>query len=132
MRQRQRRDAEIADGKRPIERARRGDEVTFRVRPVVEGVEKNPPQVLQRRRAGMDGQRLLARQRTEAPAVIHAHDVVRVRVRDEHGIQPADAFAQALQAELRRGVHREPHLRRLHVNGRPGAMVLRIGEKGGE
>jgi hypothetical protein len=101
------------------------------VRAVVEGVEKYAPQVLQRRRAGVDGQRLLARERAEAAAVVHAHDVVRVRVRDQHGIEPTDALAQALDAELRRGVHDQPRMRRLDVDGGPGAVVLRVGEEGG-
>ncbi len=131
MRQGQGSDAQVANFKRAIERARGRDEVAFRMWAVVEGVEKNAAQVFQRRRAGVDGQGLLAGHLAEAAAVVHTHNVVCVRVGDEHGVEARDALAEALQAELRRGVHNEPRVWRLDVDGRPGAVVLRVGEEGG-
>ena len=130
VRQGQGSDAQVADFKRAVEHARSRDEVAYRVRAVVERVEKDAAEMLHRGRAGVDGQGLLASDLAEAAAIVHAHDVVRVRVGDEHGVEARDALAEALQAELRRGVHDQPRVRRLDVDGGPGAVVLRVGEEG--
>src|SRR5258708_250885 len=45
---------------------------------------------------------------------------------EENGVQPADLFAEHLHAKLRRRVHNQFGLLRGDINGRPGAMVLRI------
>src|SRR5260370_11384393 len=48
---------------------------------------------------------------------------------EENGVQPADFFAEHLHAKLRRRVHDQFGLLRGDVDGRPGAMVLRIRKK---
>src|SRR5260370_32203822 len=48
---------------------------------------------------------------------------------EENGVQPADFFAEHLHAKLRRRVHHQFGLLRGDVDGRPGAVVLRIRKK---
>ena len=65
--------------KRPVDDMRLGHEIALRDGLGVEGVLKDAPQILHRRRAGIDRQRRPAAQIAKAPAIIQAHDVVGVR-----------------------------------------------------
>ena len=66
---------------------------------------------------------------TEAAAVIQTHDVIRVRVRENHRVEPVDFFAQALDAEFRRRVHDDFYPVRRDINGRPRAPVFGVRQK---
>src|SRR5260370_25305737 len=48
---------------------------------------------------------------------------------EENGVQPADFFAEHLHAKLRRRVHHQFGLLRGDIDGRRGAVVLRIRKK---
>ena len=52
-------------------------------------------------------------------------------VSENDSVQPANAFPQALNPELRRSIDRELDLRRLDKNGGTRPIVLWIGEKFG-
>ena len=129
MREGQRDDFQIADFERAVHDVRFGNKITPGPRAVVKGVGKDAAQVGHRRRVGIDRQRLVAAQITKAAAVVQPHDVVGVRVGEDHGVEPAQVFTQALDAEFRRGVHDQFDLVRGDINRRPRAMVLGIGEK---
>ena len=73
----------------------------------------------------VDRQRLPAV--AEHPQIIEAHDVIRVGVRDQHGIHAPDVFPQRLLAEIRPGIHDPRAFRRLDVGGGAGAFVARVG-----
>src|SRR5687768_13527351 len=96
--------------------------------PSVKGVSEYSLQRSHGRLVCVNRQRSAA-QVTKAPAVIESHDVICVRVRINDGVQPPDLFAQALNTKLRCGI--DDHLRfgTLDVNGRPRAVIFRIGQK---
>ena len=112
----------------PLIDVRFGMEITLPDRPPVEGVDKNPLERVHRGRVRIDRQRPIA-QIAEPAAIVQAHDVVGVRVRENHRVEPVDFFAQALHAELRRRVHDELDFVRRDVNRGAGAPVLRVGQE---
>ena len=79
---------------------------------IVKSEGKHAPQIAHGLFVGVNRQGFAAAQITKAPAIIQAHDVVGVRVRENDRIEPADAFAQTLDAKLRRGVDDDFRVRR--------------------
>ena len=63
----------------------------------------------------------------ERPHIVQAHDVVGVRVGEDHGVQAVDAGAQSLRAEIGRGVDQHVAALVAHQDGGPQPVVARIG-----
>ena len=97
----------------------------------MEGISEHPLQILHRRLARIDRQRLAAAQIAKAPAVVQAHDMIGMGVREQHRVQPANLLAQHLDAEFRRRVDDHLGLLRRHIDRWPRAVVLRVGQKRG-
>ena len=55
--------------------------------------------------------------------------MVRVRVSENHRVEPVDFFAQALKPKFRRGIDENFDRGSLDKDRGAGAMVFRIGEK---
>ena len=94
----------------------------------IEGVAENAAEVGHRGRTGINRQRapeLIA----EAAAIIEAHDVIGVRVRENDGVDHADFFAEHLEAEFRRGIDDEFGGAGLDVDGRAQTMIFWVGEE---
>ena len=88
---------------------------------VVEG----PADGLNRFAAAVNGDRALLVE-IEGSDVVQPQDVVRVGMREQHGIQPRQASAQGLEAEVRCGVNDHVAPSVLHQERRTGAFVARI------
>ena len=122
-----RRDRQVADFKRS------GDDPWIRMkialgnRPAIEGIRKDPPQGFHRRLTRVHRERTPA-QITHPPAIIQSHDVIRVGVGDEDGIEIAQAFAQHLRAKIRRGVDDQPNFRGFQVQTGPQPVIPGIGQ----
>ena len=86
------------------------NEVALWPRAIVKGVNENALQCFHRFRARINRQRLESSEIAEPAAVIEPHDVIRVRVGEDDGVQPAQIFSQALNAELGRGIDDQFHL----------------------
>ena len=59
--------------------------------------------------------------------IVKAHDVVRVRVRENYSIHIADIFAQRLGPEISASVHDKRALWRFDINRRAQPVIARIG-----
>ena len=75
---------------------------------------------------GINGNRHLLPE-IEHARIIEAHDVVGVAVGENHGIQAGHALAQSLRAEVGSGINHHRPAVVLQQDGRPGALVVRIG-----
>ena len=94
-----------------------------------EGVIVDPSQRTEGLLGGIDRQRAFP-QVTDAPAVVHAHDVICMRVGDENGVEIAEFFPQHLSAEIGSGVDDQPDCRGFDVDRGAQSMVARVGQKG--
>ncbi len=65
--------------------------------------------------------------RGDGPQVVEAEQVVGVVVREQHGVDDADALAEQLQAQLGRRVDEQIALRRADEDGAAIAVVARVG-----
>ena len=63
----------------------------------------------------------------EGPNIVQAHEMVRVRMREEHGIEPVDPGAQRLRPEVGRGIDQNVTARVADQDGGPQAVVAGIG-----
>ena len=61
------------------------------------------------------------------PKIIKTHDVVRVSVGDQHGIQLADPVPEKLPPEIRTGVHDPAAFRSANVDRRAVALIPGVG-----
>ncbi len=128
VRQGQGDDFQIAERERSVNDVRFGMKITFPDRASIKGVSEDPLQVVHRSFAGINWQRTFA-QITETAAIVQAHDVVGVRMGEDHRVEPADVFAQALHAEFRRRVHDQPDLVRRDIDRRARAVVFGVRQK---
>ena len=64
----------------------------------------------------------------KAPAVVHAHDMVGMGVRDEHGIHVCDSLPQNLNPHLWRGINDNGNFGGFNVDRWASAMVFWIGQ----
>jgi hypothetical protein len=62
---------------------------------------------------------------SETP-VIESHDVVGMRVREDHGIDLANVFAQRLGSKICAGINHPGTFRCLNVDGRTKSLIARI------
>ena len=128
MRQRERRDLQIAEKKRPVDHAGIGREVAGKMRAIVKRVIVHALEGGHGFLVGIERELALLN-RAEATAVIQAHDMVGVGVSDDDRVEPVDLFAKALESEFRCGVDHEFNLVSLDVDRRAHAMIFRIGEE---
>ncbi len=129
MREIERGDVQVPDGKRPGHLAGVGGEVPA-WGGAVEGIRENPPDGTQGGRGGVD--RDLGGAHVAVTAeIVHAHDVVGVGVSDDDGVQPADVLAQGLEPEFGAGIDHHLSLFGGHVDRRARPMVSRVGEEFG-
>ena len=128
MRQGQGNDFQIARVEWPVHDVRFGTEIAFRNCPPVKRIDENPPKRRHRFLVRINRQRAFA-QIAKPAAIVQTHDVIGVGMGENNRIEPADVFAEHLDAKFRRRVHDEFDLVRGDVNGRPGAMVFGIGQK---
>src|SRR5437879_4121610 len=122
-------DPKITHVKRSVYNVRFGNEIPFGPGSSMKGVGENPPQILHRGLVSIHRQPLVTAQVAKAPAIIQAHDMVSMRMSEKHGVQPADVFAQHLNAKFRRCIYHDFSFAAFYVNRGPGAMVFWIGEK---
>ena len=81
------------------------NEVTSRPWAIMERIGENAFQIVHRRRCRINRKRLAAAQVAKPAAVVQSHNVIRMRMREEDRVQPANVFAQHLDAKFRRCVH---------------------------
>ena len=125
MLQRQRSDLRGAQRKRLLNHMREGAHVS---RPSVFAVESEKKGALQ---IAHCLQRRVDRQVAPVMAVraqvIEAHDVIRVGMRVNHGVQPPHVLTQCLRAEVWAGIDDPGAFRRLHIDRGARALVPGIG-----
>ena len=124
VRHAQRRQLRATEQEWPVDHMRQRTDVA---RPAVLAVErelKNAPQILHRLRRRMH--RDVAPAETKRAQIVEADDVIRVRVGEDHRVQLAHIFPQALRAEIRPRIHHPRAFRRLHMDRSPRAVVARI------
>lgn len=114
----------IADAKGFRHFVRLGMEITGEAVLAIEREGKDPAQVVHGVRRCIDRQGTA--ERAERTQVVETHDVIRVRVRVDHRIQPPDAVAEALRAEIRSGVDDPGALGCFHVHGGAHAKITRV------
>ena len=125
VRYRQRDDLRVAQAEWAVHGMRLGMQVAGPAVLPVERKRKDLSQLLDRGLRAIDRQHFSTV--AECPQIIEAHDVIRVRVRDHHGIEPPDVFTQRLRAEIRSRVHDPRTFRGLDVGCGARAFVARIG-----
>jgi hypothetical protein len=59
-----------------------------------------------------------------------SHDVIRVGMREDDGVNQVDLLAKTLDAQLRRGIDEEFDLAGFNIDRGAGAVVFWIGEEG--
>ena len=128
VRQGQGNDFQITQGECSVNNVGFGAEIAFRNCPPVKRIDENTPKRRHRFRVRINRQCAFA-QIAKPAAIVQTHDVIGVGMGENHRIEPADVFAEHLDAKFRRRVHDEFDLVRGDVNGRPGAMVLGIGQE---
>ena len=129
VRQRQRHNLQISQRERAVDDMRLGEKIALRNRLAGEGVLEDPPQVLHRLFPGINRQRRSAPQIAKPPAIVQSHNVIGMGMGEDHRVEPADVFAQHLDAELRRGINHQLDVRRVHIKRRAGAVVFGIGQE---
>src|SRR5215813_973260 len=105
------------------------NEITGPPGPVMKCVREYTAQVGHGGFIRIDRQTFAAAQITKTPAIVQSHDMVSMRMSKNDCIQPANVFAQHLDAELWSGIDDKSRLTRFHVDGWTGSMVLRVRQK---
>ena len=122
-------DAQVTDFEGPLDHMGLRVEITEGNGVPPEGIIIDPSQGTEGFLGGIDRQRAFP-QVTDAPAVVHAHDVIGMRVGDEHRIEIAEFLPQHLSAKIRSGVDDQPDRRGFDVDRGAQPMVARVGQKG--
>src|SRR5438876_10400644 len=95
----------------------------------MKGVSKDSLQIIHGWFVGINRQGLAFAQIAKPAAITETHDMIGMGMGEEHRIEPADVFAQHLDAKFRGGIDYKFSVLGGHVNGWPSAMVFRIGKK---
>ena len=88
----------------------------------VESVVKNPPQIRHGVRGGIDGHGSVG-QFAKSAQVVESGHMVRMRVREDGGVDATQAVPQGLHAQIGRGVDKQDGFFRFHEDGRPQPLV---------
>lgn len=104
MRQFKRGDVDVTDTKGPGNEPRLRNEVASGPRAGMESVGEHALEVSHGFRTGVDGEGSPSAKIAKPSAVIQAHDVVGVSMREDDRVQPANIFAKHLQAKLGRRI----------------------------
>src|SRR6266567_8379235 len=129
MWQRQWRNVQIPDDKRTVDHSRIRNKITFRPGAAMKCISKYPCEILHRGFIRIHWQARAAAQVAKSPAIIQAHNVVRMGVGKKDSIQPADIFTQYLDPEFRRRIYYQLDLFGSHIDGGAGAMIFQISEE---
>ena len=109
------RNVEIANCERTVDEVLFGHEITLRPRTSMKGITKYPAKIVHRGFVRVYRRRPAA-QIAKATAIVQAHDVVGVGMREKDGIEMTNFFAQTLDAELGRRVNDEAGLVRHYID----------------
>ena len=90
-----------------------------------ERIFKDAPQIVERAFPCIDGHELVFHF-AEPSQIIETENMVRVRMRIDHGVDACERFAQALRAKIRRRVHLDHHFRRPQLYRAAQALVSRV------
>ena len=94
----------------------------------IAGVEREPKYALQiPHRFGRCIYRHRAQCVRKAPEIIEAHDVIGVRMRENHRVQIADIFAKRLGPKISPSIHHPRTFRRLNIDRGAQPIIARIG-----
>src|SRR6266404_4396168 len=105
------------------------NEVTSRPWAIMKRIGEHTLQIIHCPLCSIYGKGLATAQIAKTAAVIQAHDVIGMRMGEDDSVQPADVFAQHLNAKFRRRIDYQPSLAGFNINRGPGAMVFGIGEE---
>src|SRR6266403_151772 len=100
MRKWQRNNIQISDCKWAFDQSLFRNKITSRPGAVMKSIREHPRKILHRHLIRIDGQASAPSQVAEPSAIVQAHDMVRMRMREKDGIQPTDVFTQHLDAEF--------------------------------
>src|SRR5438874_13116450 len=102
------------------------NEVTSRPWAIMERIGEHTLQVSHRGLCSINRKRLAAAQIAKPAAIVQSHNVIGMRMGEENRVQPADVFAQHMDAKFRGCVQDEPSLVGIAVNGGTGTLVFGI------